>query len=529
MITDRAGIIQYVNPQFSRLTGFSGNEVLGQNPRILQSGRVRGHTYSELWETISTGNAWNGVLLNRHKDGHTYWERQTITPLHDERGEITHFLAIKEDISQARRMESQLKRAKSAAESANLLKDAFLARIALELVEPIRLQDSGLKTLWRHMERQGEEWPGVADIQSGAGRIRRLSMNLSELARIGADTFLLEHTPFNLHRLFDQIAALFAEKCALKGTVTFTMDLDPETVPETVAGDPLRLRRCLANVLGHALQTTAAGFIHMGVVFGEHEDARMRWMRVTLRDSGGGLSEAEMRALLQPGGSDGFQSAELISGASLAVMVTRRIVELMGGHIDAGPNPDSAGTWLELAIPLEIPLNLRSEERPRGDASDPALGRNLNALVIGENPVNRLLMERLLVSLGMTAMGLDRCDEIPAFLPGSSQSRIGLIFLDCSTECLPWQGDNSGKILRQRGMERIPILVCGNTTPDGTPLADALPQDARLHFIPAPLRASQARPMVLKILRSWSGPGAGNEGTAPSPTPTPAEGHAEHL
>jgi PAS domain S-box-containing protein len=100
MITGLDGNIAYVNPWFERATGYKLNEVLGKNPRILNSGHTTGHEYKDLWQTITSGSIWTGEFLNRRKDGSLFWERASIGPITDQNGNITSYIAIKEDITE---------------------------------------------------------------------------------------------------------------------------------------------------------------------------------------------------------------------------------------------------------------------------------------------------------------------------------------------------------------------------------------------------------------------------------------------
>ncbi|MBM3791442.1 MAG: PAS domain S-box protein, partial [Acidobacteria bacterium] len=109
VITDAEGRIEYVNPKFTEITGYSNEEVLGQNPRILKSGEMTQEQYRALWETITGGEEWRGEFHNRRKDGELFWEMASISPVKDSRGEITHFVAIKEDITHRKNLELQLR------------------------------------------------------------------------------------------------------------------------------------------------------------------------------------------------------------------------------------------------------------------------------------------------------------------------------------------------------------------------------------------------------------------------------------
>lgn len=108
MITDPAGTIQYVNPRFQQDTGFTREDAIGENPRILKSGAQTVEFYQDLWETITSGREWTGVFHNRRKDGILFWESATIAPVRDANGSITHFIALKRDITQQKASEEAL-------------------------------------------------------------------------------------------------------------------------------------------------------------------------------------------------------------------------------------------------------------------------------------------------------------------------------------------------------------------------------------------------------------------------------------
>lgn len=99
IVTDVEGKIVYANPKFVATTGYQADEALGQTPRLLKSGETSTEEYQRLWKTIKAGKEWRGVFHNRRKDGSLYWERASISPVHDAKGKITHFMAVKEDIT----------------------------------------------------------------------------------------------------------------------------------------------------------------------------------------------------------------------------------------------------------------------------------------------------------------------------------------------------------------------------------------------------------------------------------------------
>lgn len=109
VITDVLGNIEYVNPKFTQITGYTFVEVVGKNPRILKSGKMSPEIYENLWKTIISGKEWHGELQNRKKNGELYWERISLSPIFDSKGSITHFVAVNEDITFRKQMEEELK------------------------------------------------------------------------------------------------------------------------------------------------------------------------------------------------------------------------------------------------------------------------------------------------------------------------------------------------------------------------------------------------------------------------------------
>ncbi|MEI7811389.1 MAG: PAS domain S-box protein, partial [Ignavibacteria bacterium] len=137
VITDISGNIEFVNLMFVQKTGYSSAEVIGRNTRILKSGKIKDEIYKELWMMILEGNNWCGELLNKKKNGELYWEMVTISPIKNSRDRITHFVAMKEDITLRKQAEEEIKNAREIAESADRAKGIFLANMSHEIRTPM--------------------------------------------------------------------------------------------------------------------------------------------------------------------------------------------------------------------------------------------------------------------------------------------------------------------------------------------------------------------------------------------------------
>jgi PAS domain S-box-containing protein len=144
VITDLNGKIEYVNPKFTQVTGYSLEEALNQNPRILKTDLTPPETYADLWGTISSGNEWHGEFCNRKKNGELYWELASISPIMDPSGKITHFVAVKEDITPQRQLQDRLRQKNSYL--------SILHEVTLDLLNR-RNPDDLLQTIVNQAER----------------------------------------------------------------------------------------------------------------------------------------------------------------------------------------------------------------------------------------------------------------------------------------------------------------------------------------------------------------------------------------
>lgn len=159
VITDTKANMEYVNPRFSQVTGYSLEEAIGKNPRILKSGQTCAETYRQLWDALSAGKEWRGEFINRRKDGELYIESAIISPITDPQGNITHYLAVKEDITELKELQKRDLELAALEERQRLARDLhdavsqtlFSDRLTAEML--LRQKQSiGLDTLWTHID-----------------------------------------------------------------------------------------------------------------------------------------------------------------------------------------------------------------------------------------------------------------------------------------------------------------------------------------------------------------------------------------
>ena len=259
VITDREGTIEYVNPHFVEVTGYSAEEAIGQNPRILKSGKQSIEFYEELWQEILAGNVWRGEFHNRKKSGESYWESASISPILNAAGEITHFVAVKEDISERKRMEKELIQAKITADEANKAKGDFLANMSHEIRTPMNAV-IGMTHLALKTELTAKQQDYLTKIRSSANSLLGIINDILDFSKIEAGKLDMESVDFSLDEVLDNLASLISVKVREKEDLEVLFATAPD-VPQFLVGDPLRLGQVLINLANNAIKFTDSGEI----------------------------------------------------------------------------------------------------------------------------------------------------------------------------------------------------------------------------------------------------------------------------
>lgn len=344
MITDPAGAIEYVNPAFTHVTGYTVEEVRGQNARVLGSGRHDSAFYQRLWETILRGEVFREEFINRRKDGTLYWEQKSIMPLRDAAGRIAHFVATGRDITEQRRVEeeAQLRREQLAhTDRVNVIGE-MAASIAHEISQPltaiINYAQGSIRRL-RTGEIDGKRLLGVfeqivAQSQRAADAILALRRFVAHRkpARVRVD----------INTLVTQVAALATAETSKRG-ITITLDLSRDLPPAYV--DDVQIEQVVLNLLRNGAEALASAD-------GSARELKVRTtteeggIEISVSDTGPGLPPRLAAKLFEP-----FFSTKP-DGVGLGLAVSRTIIETHGGRIWVTPNPER-GVTFRFTVPVE--------------------------------------------------------------------------------------------------------------------------------------------------------------------------------
>ncbi len=239
VITDAEGRILWANPAFSAMTQYSGEEVIGQNPRILKSGRQDEAFYRVLWSTVVGGSVWRGTLVNRRKDGELYTEQMTITPLRGENGQISRFIAVKEDVTEMQRLREQL------AHAAKMESIGRLAGgVAHDFNNLLQTISGFSELLIARLPETDEKRKDAEMIQAAARQAADLTRRLLAFSR----RQIIEPRPLNLNEIAHSTVEL--SRRVVGEHIEVVENLDDAT-PSVVA-DPGQIQSVILNLIVNA-------------------------------------------------------------------------------------------------------------------------------------------------------------------------------------------------------------------------------------------------------------------------------------
>ncbi len=344
VITDTHGKVEWVNPAFTRLTGYELYEIVGKSLRLLKSGEQSNHFYKTLWETILAGKVWHGELVNRRKDGNTYHEEMTITSLIED-GQPTHYIAIKQDVSERKFAEEQLRQAHEQAIEANRMKTQLLASVSHDLRTPLGtimgyaeiLQTGVLGSI------NDEQKNAAAEILDSANRLLAFVNNLIGQAQLETGRIVIRPKLFRPVELTVDVHSLVGFMAKKKG-INFETEIDP-TLPDQICADPYWLRQILYNLVNNALKFTSQGTVKVRL-FRKNEN---HWA-MQVSDSGVGIPEESRRTIFEP-----FHQVErkgVIEGSGLGLSIVNQLTSLMEGKIEL-QSEIGQGSTFTITLPLK--------------------------------------------------------------------------------------------------------------------------------------------------------------------------------
>ena len=343
VITDTKGNIEFVNPAVLKTTGYSKDELMGNNPSVLKSGYQDKTFYKKLWDTISSGKIWQGELNNKRKDGTYYWEHASISPVFNERKEITNFVAVKEDITAKKSLYEELIKAKNDALESSRIKTNFLTKINHELRTPLVGIIGCSHSVFDEAENTRVKELGKILIDESA-RLNNSLKSILSLSSLETEEQNPNLEIVDVSAIVKNLQKQFLKSAAIKN-ISFTMNDFIDKI--YVNANKEMLNEIISNLIDNAIKFTERGSITIYSEFADDECI------ISIKDTGVGIPENSRQIIFEP-----FRQAEGLTkqsgGIGLGLTLAKKYTEVMGGKL-----------WFETEInngtTFHLSLNLVSE------------------------------------------------------------------------------------------------------------------------------------------------------------------------
>jgi PAS domain S-box-containing protein len=348
MITDKDGLLEYVNPKFEKRTGYKFEEIKGKNPRILQSGDMPTGGYKNLWETILSGKDWQGQFHNKCKNGDLYWEYATISPIRNAEGVTTHYICIKEDITDLKNTEEALQIAKEEAEDATKAKSRFLANMSHELRTPLNAIIGYSELLEEVAEDEGVDKiinPDLKKIHSAGVHLLGLINNILDLSKVEAGEMNAYHELFEIPLVVDEVRSIIEPQAKKNGN---TVKVEIDDVVDTMTSDRTKVIQILINLLGNSCKFTKNGTITLEVCCEPEKNGDQ--VNFKIIDTGIGMTEEQTSKVFQEFSQADSSTTRDYGGTGLGLTISLLFARMLGGDLTVA-SEYGRGTVFTLSLP----------------------------------------------------------------------------------------------------------------------------------------------------------------------------------
>lgn len=345
VITNTDGNIEYVNPKFTEITGYTLEEALGKNPNILKTEHTESEDYKEMWETITSGKTWRGEFLNKRKDGSHYWELASLSPIIDDKGNIIKYLAVKEDITERKKTEVVLINSEKQLTQANATKNMFFSIIAHDLKGPVGNFSEILKLFKDNFnDISNDEKSDYLNILLGlSSKTNKLLDDLLLWARIQMNTIEITFEELGIKKLIESTIDIVSEK-ALEKNINIIADVSDIVLKTNESSVKTVIRNLLSNAIKFSHDQSKIE------IKTEVPDSNKKVI-VSIKDYGVGIPKESIDKLFKIETSFTTYGTNKEKGSGLGLILCKELIEKINGTIWVTSKEDEGSTFF-IALPL---------------------------------------------------------------------------------------------------------------------------------------------------------------------------------
>ncbi len=366
VITDVTGRIEYANPKFAQVTGYSTEEAIGENPSILKSGKTPPGVYKELWDTIKEGNEWRGEFCNRKKDGDLYWESASISPVKNDKGVITNFIATKEDITERKKMEDALLQSEKLKSLGTIT-----AGVAHEFNNILAIISGKIQLLELDHQDDKELADELRSIMKATDDGEKISSNMLKFTLTEDETTERESVSVNniINQSINFTMPRWKNQSQVKG-VNYYFNTEGMKSESCILCHPTEIREVFINIIYNALDAMPNGG---NLSFCTWNNASTVFVSVS--DTGDGMAPEVKKRVFDP-----FFTTKLAIGTGLGMSTAYGIVTRHNGRIEVASESEE-GTTFTLQFPITTKTDIPNEAYKKNKE---IVTKNLSVMVVDD-------------------------------------------------------------------------------------------------------------------------------------------------
>jgi len=452
VITDTHGFIEYVNSKFTENTGYSFGEIKGKKADILRAGREHNPEYLKIWGAITSGDEWHSEIQNKRKDGSVCWEAVSISPIKNSDGKTTNFLIVREDITEKKYLEIDLKRALDRSEESDRLKSSLLSNMSHEFRTPMT-GILGMASILKELIPDSDKQSKLDAIMFSGKRLMNTLDVVLELANLEADLGPKGLAPLKISEIAMKIFPDFNARAIEKG-LYFSASVKEDNL--FIKSSRKNIIQIFTQLLDNAIKFTKSGGVRLVIDKVEIEEST--YAKITVTDTGIGIARENQMIIFQEFRQVSEGHSRSHEGSGLGLSLVQKMVGLLKGTILVESEPGKGSEFVvllpaEIIVP-EIPADVPTEPFIVKSHTENSFPHG-NALLVEDNDLNSEVIAEFLSGI----CEVDHAKTGEDAIAMSLAKKYDLIMMDINLGIGIDGVETAQEIRKIEGYDDVPIVA----------------------------------------------------------------------